>query len=306
MGREPFDPPTSDPLEGPLGQGRLLDFVGWLLYTRPGLSPATADAYSSQVRAYLAVMGIHLVRSPLHTQAILRLRQHQPDPDHPPRQPATKPLITSIVHDLALPLCIRAAVAVAFELLLRPSEFCNPTQSTINSEKCLRRRHVSWRPEYRAFEVRLGRTKGDPFKLGPSLYVFDRSEDGDHTCAAALLRAYLSHTQANHPDGPLWVLPSGAFLTRDHVACCLTAHAPRVGLPAHLIKPHSLRIGGAFALLIAGCPWPVIKAFGRWITDTAAQLYARVGDVTARRAASASFAPSADSASLPLIATVPR
>lgn len=246
------------------------------------------------------------MRSPLHTQAVLRLRQHQPDPDQPPRQPATKPLIASIVADPSIPLCIRAAVAVAFELMLRSSEFCNPTMTTLNPHKCLRRRHVLWRPEYAAFEVRLGRTKGDPFHLGPSLYLFDRTDQGDATCAAALLRAYLDSTPHHHPDSPLWILPNGAYLTSQPVAKVLEQHATLVGLPAHLVKLHSLRIGGAFAMLSAGCPWPVIKAWGRWLTDQAAQLYTRMGDISSRRAASIAFTTSVRQASLPLISVIPR
>ncbi len=140
-----------------------------------------------------------------------------------------------------------------------------------------------------AFEVHLPASKSDPFHLGHSLYIFDRTSDGDTTCAAALLRQYLASTPSAHPDDPLFVLPTGAFLTRDHISKALQLHAPRVGLPPALTKPHSLRIGGAFALLVSGAPWPVIKAFGRWLTDTAAQLYARIGDTTARRAAAAAF-----------------
>lgn len=306
VGRGPFDPAAGDPLETPSGQGRLLDFLGWLLYTRPGVSPATADAYTSQVRSFLATCGVHLMRSPLHVQAVLRLRQHQPDPEQPPRQPATKPLIASIVTDPGVPLCIKAAIATAFELLMRSSEFCNPSRTTINPHKCLRRRHVLWRSEYNAFEVRLGRTKGDPFHLGPALYLFDRSADGDTLCAAALLRAYLDSTPHHHPDNPLWILPDGAYLTRQPAAAVLEHHASLVGLPPHLVKLHSLRIGGAFAMMCAGCPWPVIKAWGRWLTDQAAQLYTRMGDIATRRAASAAFTTFHDQASLPLISVLPR
>ena len=136
------------------------------------------------------------------------------------------------------------------------------------------------------------------------MYIFDRTSDGDTTCAAALLRQYLASTPSAHPDDPLFVLPTGAFLTRDHISKALQLHAPRVGLPPALTKPHSLRIGGAFALLVSGAPWPVIKAFGRWLTDTAAQLYARIGDTTARRAAAAAFNTREDAHSMPLLATL--
>ena len=304
MGRSPLHPPSSDPFEDPVAHGRLFDFLGWLLFTRPGLSPAVADTYTSQVRAYLAVLGLHYKRSPLHVQAVLRLRQHHPDPGQPPRQPATKALIASIATDHNLPLCTRTAISVAFELLLRVSEYTCPTQSTINTVKCLRRRHVAWRSDYGAFEVHLPASKSDPFHLGHSLYIFDRTSDGDTTCAAALLRQYLASTPSAHPDDPLFVLPTGAFLTRDHISKALQLHAPRVGLPPALTKPHSLRIGGAFALLVSGAPWPVIKAFGRWLTDTAAQLYARIGDTTARRAAAAAFNTREDAHSMPLLATL--
>lgn len=282
----------------------MLDFLGWLLHTRPGLSPAVADAYTSQARAFLATCGLHFMRSPLHRQAVLRLRQHQPDPSTPPRQPATKALIASIATDVSLPLCTRAATVLAFELLLRPSEFCNPAQRSINPIKCLRRRHVAWREDYGAYEIRLPSSKSDPFHLGASLYAFAR--DDEPTCAAALLQAYLAATPHADPDGPLWVLPSGAYLTRAHVTDALQAHGPRVGLPPHLLKPHSLRIGGAYAMLGAGTPWAVIKAWGRWITDTAAQLYARLGDSTARRAASAAFSTRSEDPSRPLMPSLPR
>ncbi len=75
------------------------------------------------------------------------------------------------------------------------------------------------------------------------------------------------------------------YLTRQPVAAVLEHHASLVGLPPHLMKLHSLGIGGTFAMMHAGCPWPVIKAWGRWLTDQAAQLYARMGDIATRRAA---------------------
>ncbi len=260
------------------------------------------------------------MRSPLHVQAVLHLRQHQPDPEQPPRQlePATKPLISSIVTDPGVPLCIKAAIATAFEQLMRSSEFCNPSESrtTINPHKCLRRRHVLCRSEYNALEPVGGPTgphkRRDPFHLGPAIYLFDRSADGDTLCAAALLRAYLDSTPPphHHPDSPLWILPDGAYLTRQSVAAVLERHASLVGLPTHLVKLHSesLRIGGAFAMMCAGCAWAVItgKAWGRWRTDQAAQLYTRMGDIATRRTASAAFTTFLDQASLPLISVLPR
>jgi hypothetical protein len=237
---------------------------------------------------------------------VRRLRQHHPEPAQPPRQPATKRLIAAIVSDTSLPLCTRTAVAVAFELLLRVSEYTCPSMSTTNPAKCLKRRHVTWRPDLGAYELRLGPNKSDPFHIGPSLYVFDRTTDGDPTCAAAILRAYLASTPSAHPDDPLFVLPDGAYLTPAHITQALQANAPAAGLPPSLLKPHSLRIGGAFAMLCAGTPWPVIKAWGRWLTDAAAQLYARLGDTTARRAASAAFSTRSEVHSMPLLSSLPR
>ena len=84
-----------------------------------------------------------------------------------------------------------------------------------------------------------------------------------------------------HPEGPLYILASGEFVTRNHVAAFLD-----ISLRDIHINTHSFRIGGASAAAAAGIPDSVIQIMGRWKSDCYKR-YIRIDDTIKRNWASA-------------------
>ena len=66
---------------------------------------------------------------------------------------------------------------------------------------------------------------------------------------------------------PLFRWSSGAQVRREQVQKFLEAAAQANGLPPGRFRSHSLRIGGASALLHATGQFDLVKRFGRWSSD---------------------------------------
>ena len=56
-------------------------------------------------------------------------------------------------------------------------------------------------------------------------------------------------------------------MRREQLQAALQRAAEGVGLPRERFKAHSLRIGGASALLHATKDFELVKRFGRWSSD---------------------------------------
>ena len=87
----------------------------------------------------------------------------------------------------------------------------------------------------------------------------------------------LSELQKQHPERfgsgsealkPLFRRKSGAPILASQVKTLLELAAEAVGLPADRYGSHSLRIGGASALLHGGVSIEIIKRWGRWVSDS--------------------------------------
>ena len=66
---------------------------------------------------------------------------------------------------------------------------------------------------------------------------------------------------------PLFRWSSGRDVRREDLQRVLQEAAQGVGLPAERFKSHSLRIGGASAMLHATGHFDLVKRFGRWSSD---------------------------------------
>ena len=60
---------------------------------------------------------------------------------------------------------------------------------------------------------------------------------------------------------------NGGLLTRERVQAVLQDAAGAVGVPRERFKTHSLRIGGASAMLHSTQQFDLVKRFGRWSSD---------------------------------------
>jgi hypothetical protein len=93
---------------------------------------------------------------------------------------------------------------------------------------------------------------------------------GGTLCALAVRLAYEKLNPvlegADPASVPYWQLPSGTPVTRAKLQSFLQTHMKQQGAPEKLYKPHSLRKGGATALLAAGVPLPQIQLMARWVS----------------------------------------
>ena len=87
----------------------------------------------------------------------------------------------------------------------------------------------------------------------------------------------LAQLQRQHPERfgagsesfrPLFRRSNGGPILASQVKSLLEAAATAEGLPVDRFGSHSLRIGGASALLHAKVPIEIIKRWGRWVSDS--------------------------------------
>ena len=253
--------------------------------------------------ARLNVLGYPLSRTALLSKYIQRVSQQPvPLPKSASRQPAPRALIVAVITDPSIPLCTRTAIALAWEALLRTSEYTSTNTADPDLEFTLLRRHVDIRDAALVAEVLIPRSKSDPYNAGDSRFLL---YNGAPTCAYTLLAQYMQHTRHHHPDAPLFVLPNGSCLTSAHVRAALRRHEHVAGLPRGSITPYSIRIGATFTLLDHGVPWETVKYLGRWSTDNMVMRYGRMSSLrsmTATNALTDDHAPW----SVPLYSTLTR
>eukprot|EP00974_Lingulodinium_polyedra_P011999 1158636-Lingulodinium_polyedra.AAC.1 len=66
---------------------------------------------------------------------------------------------------------------------------------------------------------------------------------------------------------PLFRWTDGDMVLREDLQRALERAAEAVGLPPQRFRSHSLRVGGASALLHATRQFDLVKRFGRWSSD---------------------------------------
>ena len=118
---------------------------------------------------------------------------------------------------------------------------------------------------------------------------------------AVMLAARVSAGAVMNPDSPLFLFFDGSDssvlddrLDRAVVARTLKAGAAAAGIPAARVSCHSLRSGGATAMLRAGKSYEDVRCFYRWRSDVA-RIYLRsvrgaMHDVSALMASGAGMA----------------
>jgi hypothetical protein len=144
--------------------------------------------------------------------------------------------------------------------------------------------------------LRIPRSKSDRYNDGNNMFYL--SIPGDVCCPVNALACYV-HDRRPAADGPLFVKASGAYVTRIDITNALKRAAVAASLPPSRISTHSLRMGGAFAMMDANVPWHTIKLRGRWKDETMPLLYAKLS--TARLAvATAALSSTSMSDSSPL------
>lgn len=165
-----------------------------------------------------------------------------------------------------------AAVTTCWAGLFRAGELAR----TSSSAQFPLASDVSWgiADGVRFFQLRVGRSKTDPFGSGVCVTV---GEAGGPICAYSAMRHFLISRRSSGPVGasaPLFAFRSGEVLSSDVFIRVIRTLLRRAGLPEHEFAGHSLRIGGATDLARARAPDHIIKVAGRWRSD-AYQTYVR-------------------------------
>jgi len=120
-------------------------------------------------------------------------------------------------------------------------------------------------------DIQFRKTKADQQAFGCARTHY-RVEDGagSKLCvveAVVRLRSALPRRWKEEAALPLFRWTSGALVRREDLQKVLERAAEAVGLPAARFRSHSLRIGGASAMLHATGQFDLVKRFGRWSSD---------------------------------------
>ena len=123
-------------------------------------------------------------------------------------------------------------------------------------------------------DIQFRKTKADQQAFGcvRTHYQLD-DEGGQRVCvvgALRMLRAWRPERFGGGPEAhkPLFRWASGRVVTREKLQDLLQQAAAAVGLPPGRFKSHSLRIGGASAMLHSTGQFELVKRFGRWTSDS--------------------------------------
>lgn len=274
---------------------------------RPSLLAPTIDAYVSTVRARFAeLLGWSFVRSAAWSSFMRRLKAVKRDRNY--REPASRRLVEAVAGDASLPLAVRCAVVVAWDGLLRASEYLAGSDWRVAAEYSLMTGDVIATKfgDVDGYRLRIKSAKQDRYNLGEWQPFVPRPSDP--VCPVTWLTSYMRSalflqvasqgSVAGHLS-PFFVVavrvsrhaPEGwRCVSREDVSNALKKHAAMCGVAAELVSSHSLRIGGAFALAEGGVPLEDIQQRGRWSqrrTNEIALMYARVGSAKLLRLSAA-------------------
>ena len=174
-------------------------------------------------------------------------------------------------------LVLRAAVLFGFYFRCRASEYlCSgrPDYDKVarGLDMALRwsqQRRERW-PE--RLDVQFRKTKTDQLAFGCARTHYRVDGAGQAICVVRAMRE-LRRAFPEHFDGggeawrPVFRWAAAGLVRREEIQKILEAAAEAVGLPRSRFRSHSLRIGGASAMLHGTRQFDLVKRFGRWSSD---------------------------------------
>jgi hypothetical protein len=175
-------------------------------------------------------------------------------------------------------VALDAALKIGYFYLCRASEYIRsgvPDYSKIMRGLDVRLRcegsHAQASGVPDRLDVQFRKTKADQAAFG-CVRTHYRVSDGpmEQLCvvrAVQQLRDVFPERWAAEAPLPLCRWKNGALIRREELQKVLTRAAEAVGLPPARFRSHSLRIGGASAMLHATNQFELVKRFGRWSSD---------------------------------------
>jgi integrase len=173
-------------------------------------------------------------------------------------------------------LDVTAAILLAWFALLRVSEYTTKSKSDIfDATKHATRGDVEFFPDQHnpigmRFTVKVSKT--DQFRVGHELTIYKSGNPS--FCAVTAMHSLFKEDPTAQPSDPLFDFTNRTFnsqrpsqsrsMSRTNYSIIFKALLTQVGISAEEIQFHSLRSGGATALLRAGVPPIIVTKLGRW------------------------------------------
>ena len=198
------------------------------------------------------------------------------------RYPVTVNMLLSVPEKLDIDktddLILWTAICVAFLFLLRGGEYLCHDGADFDWPKILRGadikfwnlgKHVMDGMAAEEVSIMIRSSKADVFNAGASRNHF---RSGGPICAVDMLARLQRRLPQRFQGGdeselPLFRKADGSPLFRSEVQEVIQEAAATANVPKERIATHSLRIGGASALLHAGFSVALIQRWGRWASD---------------------------------------
>lgn len=257
-----------------MATGRLTDFCRWLYERAPTNAASTHHGYCSTIRAHFkAKVNWEFIYTPLLSRYFSKSAKLSRDRMF--RDPAMRRLLTLVYCDGSIPLGARTAIVLAWNGLLRVSEYIADTDWSLPAKRPynLMAEDVERfsTPTFEGFRVKIKRQKTDAYNQ--SMWQYYARRPGDILCPVTALEAYRAvEPLASTPGMPLFVrrgcsagVPAAwTPVSRSDLNQALKKWASSPNLSPDFISTHSLRVGGAFQMASAGCSIELIQIRGRW------------------------------------------
>ena len=258
-----------------------MEFICWLIEER-GIAVGSAANYFGSVQGYQAKAGgvklcggLKLSRLPAMLKGLRRIIGENPRKQRRgvPAQLLKKAMDECLDPSIPLHANLRAALAVAFQGLLRSAEYCHDGKKGSSLARLLEK--IPSRADIEVLDLEklilmicpcknMKHLKGKtvPLVIGAG---------GAHVDAVAEVRNLLAVDDVSSHDKqlvPLFRDPATNMpLHADCVRGVIQKLMAHVGQDPKDFGTHSLRIGGATALFAAGATPTVIRTMGRWSSD---------------------------------------
>jgi hypothetical protein len=249
----------------PLSEHTLCQFAAVMSQT---VTWKTIRIYLSALRFFQIRAGLpdpSLSSFPRLTYVLRGIHRLTPDRQRRHRLPITMHLLRALHRIWSTPpvlynhVMLWAACCLGFFGVLRAGEFTCTTADTTDPPLSPSDIAVDTRDNPQLVVVHLRRTKTDPFGVGCRVYL---GRTNTTPCPVAAILNYLSIRPAT--SGPLFLLESGAPLTRAALVTHLRTALAQAGVAASSYSGHSFRIGAATAAAQAGYSDSFIQSLGRW------------------------------------------
>ena len=271
----PLDPSTTSLVAKLAEEWLAMRFVCSLVQVR-GVQPRTAAQYFSSVQGWhLRTFGIKLaggLKLERLPQMVKGLRREVGDAPKAIRRGISPRKLAKAMEilDPTVPehANIRAALATAFQGLLRSQEFCVRRGSHRDDTEVPKRCHLQSIDE-RRMVMMISPCKNVNHQGGLTCPVVIGA-GGEYIDAVAEVRNLLAVDRSDHSDEetPMFRDPATNLpLTYDTVMWWTRTLMSAVGEDPAQFGTHSYRIGGATAIFAAGGNETVIRTMGRWSSD---------------------------------------